>query len=293
MNNHNKPAGPHAGDAKPRTRWSPPGPAWLFCPADRPDRYRKAAAAADVVIIDLEDAVAPADKAVARQALLATPLDPERTIIRINPLGTVDSELDFRALAETDYRILMVPKCESAGQLERVEGYALVALIETPCGVLQAESIIAVPSVVAAMWGAEDLIAALGGNSSRLGTGEYRAVAMHARSHVLLAAAAHERVAVDSVYLDIPDERGLAGESSDAVAVGFASKAAIHPRQIDIIRKAFIPTDNEVDEAIRILAAAETNRGVFQFEGKMVDSPVLRHAELLLSRRSINRASLL
>ncbi|YCH13529.1 CoA ester lyase [Arthrobacter sp. D1-17] len=275
----------------PRENWSPPGPAWLFCPADRPDRYQKAVDAADVVIIDLEDAVAAPDKPAARQALLASRLDPERTIIRINPLGTADARFDLEVLAKTDYQILMVPKCESAEQLESVEGYALVALLETPRGILHAESIIAVSSVVAVMWGAEDLVATLGGNSSRLRTGQYRAVATHARSHVLLAAATHGRVAVDSVYMNIPDERGLAEESDDAVAVGFSSKAAIHPSQIRTIRKAFEPTEEEVAWALSVLAAAGENRGVFQFEGQMVDSPVLRHAERLLSRRTPARVS--
>lgn len=276
----------------PKENWSPPGPAWLFCPADRPDRYQKAADAADIVIIDLEDAVAAPDKPAARQALLASRLDPERTIIRINPLGTADSRLDLEAVAKTEYQLLMVPKCESAVQLESVDGYALVALLETPRGIVHAESIVAVSSVVAVMWGAEDLVATLGGNSSRLSTGQYRTVATHARSHVLLAAAMYGRVAVDSVYMNITDELGLAEESDDAVAVGFSCKAAIHPSQIRTIRKAFEPTKEEVAWARRVLEAAAENRGVFQFEGQMVDSPVLRHAERLLSRRTPARPSL-
>ena len=86
------------------------GPALLFCPADRPDRYAKAAAAADVVILDLEDGVALADKVSARRDLVDTPLDPERTIVRINPAGTPEHELDLAALEHTAYRTVMLAK---------------------------------------------------------------------------------------------------------------------------------------------------------------------------------------
>ena len=78
--------------------WELPGPAWLFVPADRPERYAKAADRSDVVIIDLEDAVSAGDKQAARDALVATPLDPERTVVRVNPVGTADHELDLEAL---------------------------------------------------------------------------------------------------------------------------------------------------------------------------------------------------
>src|SRR6187397_2516703 len=82
--------------------WTMPGPAWLFCPADRPERFAKAAAAADVVILDLEDGVGADDRASARRALVDTPLDPARTVVRINPAGTPDQHLDLAALRETD-----------------------------------------------------------------------------------------------------------------------------------------------------------------------------------------------
>src|SRR6266571_1260789 len=94
------------------------GPAWLFCPADRPERFGKAAAAADVVILDLEDGVAVADKAAARAALVDTPLDPERTVVRVNAVGSPDHALDLAALEQTDYRTVMPAKCESASQVE-------------------------------------------------------------------------------------------------------------------------------------------------------------------------------
>ena len=94
------------------------GPGWLFCPADRPERFAKAAAAADVVILDLEDGVAEADKPAARKALQDTPLDPERTVVRINAADTDEHPRDLEALAGTAYTTVMLSKTESAAQVE-------------------------------------------------------------------------------------------------------------------------------------------------------------------------------
>ena len=86
-----------------------PGPAWLFCPADRPERYQKAAAAADIVILDLEDGCAAADRPAARQALVDVRLDPARTVVRVNQFGTADQQLDLEALKKTPYGIRWIP----------------------------------------------------------------------------------------------------------------------------------------------------------------------------------------
>src|SRR5690606_26861620 len=93
------------------------GPAWLFCPADRPERFEKAAAAADVVILDLEDGVAAKDREAARKALVDTPLDPSRTVVRVNPAGTPDHKLDLEALSRTSYTTVMLAKTESPQQV--------------------------------------------------------------------------------------------------------------------------------------------------------------------------------
>ncbi|MGW4243976.1 HpcH/HpaI aldolase/citrate lyase family protein [Nocardia sp. NPDC004722] len=264
--------------------WEMPGPAWLFCPADRPERYGKALAAADVVIIDLEDGVAEADKAAAREALIATPLDPERTVIRVNAAGTLEHMLDLDALVRTEYRRIMLPKCESAEQITRLADYEVIALIESPLGALAVGRAVMVRNAIGVMWGAEDLVAALGGNSSRHADGGYRDVARHVRSQSLLAAKAYGKFALDSVYLDIKDLDGLAGESADAVAIGFDAKVAIHPSQVPVIRTAYAPAPAEVDWASRVLAEAPNHRGVFTFEGRMVDMPVIRHAERIVQR---------
>ena len=269
------------------------GPALLFCPADRPERYQKAATRADAVILDLEDAVAPADKQRARGAILAQlgaagegpELDPSRTIVRVNPAGTEEFEKDLHCLAHTPYRTVMLAKAENAAQLEALADYHVIALCETALGVLNAPAIAAAPNVVALMWGAEDLLATLGGTSSRTDDGGYRAVALHARSSVLLAARALGKEAVDAVYVNIPDLEGLAAETADAVASGFSSKACIHPSQAAVVRGAYAPSEAAVAEASALLqAAAAAGSGVFQYNGKMIDGPILKHAESIIRR---------
>ncbi|CAN7280150.1 CoA ester lyase [Arthrobacter sp. LjRoot78] len=269
------------------------GPALLFCPADRPERYQKASERSDAVIVDLEDAVAPADKQRARGAILAQlgatgdvpELDPSRTIIRINPAGTEEFEKDLHCLKHTPYRHVMLAKAENAGQLKALEGYSVIALCETAAGIINAAAIAAEPNVVGLMWGAEDLLASLGGTSSRNDDGGYRAVALHARSAVLLAAGAFGKDAIDAVYVNIPDLDGLAAESRDAVASGFGSKACIHPSQVAVVRGAYAPADSDVAAAKELLnAAAAAGTGVFQFNGKMIDGPILKHAESTLRR---------
>lgn len=260
------------------------GPGWLFCPADRPERFAKAAAAADVVILDLEDGVAEVDKPAARRALRETSLDPERTLVRINPAGTDEQARDLDALAETAYTTVMLSKTESAAQVTALAPREVVALIETPRGAVFATEIAAAEGTVAMMWGAEDLVATLGGSSSRWADGTYRDVARHVRSTTLLAASAFGRVALDAVHLDIHDIEGLRAEANDGVAVGFDGTVCIHPSQVAVVREAYRPSEEKLDWARRVLVAARSERGVFAFEGQMVDSPVLKHAQALLRR---------
>ena len=261
------------------------GPALLFCPADRPERYLGALEKADAAIIDLEDAVLPAAKAEAREHLIAADLDPERVIVRVNAPNSADFALDLDALARTPFRTVMVAKSEDADAFNAFgDEYRLVALCETARGVHQAGQIAAHPRTVALMWGAEDLVASLGGTSSRFPDGRYRDVARVARAQVLLAAGAHSRTAIDAVHLDIDDVAGLAAEAADAAASGFGATACIHPKQVQVIREAYQPSAESVSWAQAVLAAAEGERGVFRFDGRMIDEPVLRHARAVLTR---------
>jgi citrate lyase subunit beta/citryl-CoA lyase len=272
-----------------------PGPALLFCPADRPDRYGKALAVADAVILDLEDGTSADRKDAARAALLATPLDPSRVIVRVNAVGAAGHEADVAALRQTGYRMIMLPKAETSAQFDHLDDrWQVIALCETPAGILNAAEIAALPSVTAVMWGAEDLIASIGGRSSRHPGGRYRDVARHARSTALLAAAASSKAAIDSVYTDIPDASGLAAEAQDAAASGFAAKACIHPSQAAVVRSAFQPDEAQVAWARRVLDAVRANgaqqentaqraSGAIKVDGQMIDAPLIRQAEAILA----------
>ena len=264
------------------------GPALLFCPADRPDRYGKALAAADGVILDLEDGVGAEGKNEARAALAASELDPARVIVRVSAAGTLDHAADIAALRETGYRLIMLAKTETRAQLDGLGGdWRIVALCETPLGVVNAAEIAAAPNVTAVMWGAEDLIASMRGRTSRFPDGRYRDVAVHARSAVLLAASAFGKPAIDSVYVNISDLDGLAAESEDAAASGFTLKACIHPSQVAVVRAAFQADEAQVAWARRVLAAARgadgQDMGVFKVDGQMIDAPLIRQAEAILA----------
>ncbi len=259
------------------------GPAWLFCPADRPERFEKAAAAADVVILDLEDGVAAKDREAARTALIETQLDPDRTVVRINPSATADHQLDLEALKRTPYTTVMLAKTEDSQQIRDLAPLDVVVLIETPLGALVVNDLARMDNTLALMWGAEDLFAVLGGTANRYPDGSYREVARHVRSQTLLAAKAYGRMALDSVYLDIKNLVGLGDEVDDAVAVGFDAKVAIHPSQVAVIRAGYAPTAEQLSWARAVLAAARHERGVFQYEGLMVDAPVLRRAERIVA----------
>lgn len=260
------------------------GPSLLFCPADRPERFGKARDRADAVILDLEDGVDPESRAVAREALRAHPLDPATTIVRVNPADTADFLHDVDALRSTQYRTVMLSKTERTDHVERLNGYKVIALCETASGIMIAEKLAQMSTVVALMWGAEDLIASLGGSGSRRPDGRYRDVAAHARSRVLLAAGSAGKAAIDAVHLDIDDRAGLETEVEDAVACGFAATACIHPSQVSVIRDGYRPTPAQLSWSRALLAEAKGRTGAFRFRGQMIDTPVLRHAEHVLRR---------
>ncbi|GGH47017.1 HpcH/HpaI aldolase/citrate lyase family protein [Microbacterium album] len=256
--------------------------AWLFCPADRPERYAKAAAAADAVILDLEDGVAPERRDEARAALRARApgLDPATTIVRINPHGTPEQARDLSALEGTGLARIMLAKTESADQLAALAGLEVVALCETPLGVARADEIAAAAAAV--MWGAEDLMAGLGGMSSRAPDGSWLDVVRYARSRVLIAAGAAGVPALDAVYPALEDLDGLRVEAADAARSGFAGKVALHPRQVPVIREAFRPDEVRVAWARAVLDAA-AHSGAQRVGGEMIDEPLLRQARRVLA----------
>src|SRR5699024_5708130 len=259
-------------------------PAWLFVPGDRPDRYMKAAERSDIVILDLEDAANAADKAAARESIIDFPLDPTRTVVRLNDRDSEHFDEDLTRRAQTDYTGVMLPKSEPGENLTVLADYQVTALIETALGAVNVSEIAACPNTCALIWGSEDRIADLGGGSSRTADGDYRDVAQHVRSSTLLAARAHDRYALDSIWADIPNLDGLAAEAEDAVQSGFSGKVSIHPNHVPVVRDAFRPSDEQLRWARAVLDLARTEKGAFAYEGKMIDAPLLKHAELIVAR---------
>lgn len=262
-----------------------PGPALLFCPADRPERFVKAMERADGVILDLEDAVAPAGRSAARIAVrdaIGTArepgqLDPDRVVVRINPLDTSDAAADIAALSGTRCRFVMIAKAEQVGRAPGLEGFGVIQLVETLKGLDRIDDLAASPNCVGLMWGGDDLTADLGGRASRRSDGTLLPHAQHLRITTLLAARRHGVLALDGPMLAIAEESGLVAEATDAAGMGFWAKTAIHPLQVAHIRRGFSPTEEDVRRARGILAAAAPG-GVTTFEGKMVDAPVIAQA---------------
>jgi len=268
-------------------RWVPPGPAFLFCPADRPERFAKAAAAADVVIVDLEDGVSPDQRATARENIQRATLDPATTIVRVNPAHSREHELDLAMLITSPFRMIMLAKASSAQEILSLDSFSVIALCETPRGVVSAEDMAQCANTLGLMWGAEDLVAALGGYSSRHEDGAYRDVARHARARVLTAAGANDCCALDAVFLDFADLDGQRREALDAAAMGFSATVCVHPSQVEIVRAAYQPTPAQVTWARDVLSEAARHDGVFRVGGLMVDEPVLAQARAIMSRANL------
>lgn len=261
------------------------GPALLFCPGDRPERFAKAAERADAVILDLEDAVAPDSKSAARAHVAASDLDPSRVIVRVNAPDTSEFSADLEMLRESPFRTVLVAKAEQAALLDVFDSsFSLIALCETARGVSAAGALASHDRVCALMWGAEDLVASLGGTSSRHADGRYRDAARYARARVLIEAGAHGKAAIDAVYIAIEDGEGLAAEAEDAAASGFQATACIHPGQVPTIRAAYAPDAETLAWARDVLDASVGERGVFRFQGRMIDEPLLQHARSLAAR---------
>ncbi|MCM3850111.1 CoA ester lyase [Pseudonocardia sp. DR1-2] len=261
------------------------GPAWLFCPGNRPERYATAAAAADTVVLDLEDAVGPDVKDEARAAVVAglDTLEPAAVLVRINAPDTPWFDADVAALAARPDVAVMLPMTSRAEDVVALAPRPVVALCETAAGVLAAPWIATAPNCVGIMWGSEDLRADLGGRSPRTAGGGYRPALVEARTRVLYAARAAGVIPVDTVLVDIADLDTLRADTADAVADGYAAKACIHPAQVPVVREAFAPTTTAVADARAVLAAAEQHHaGVFALDGRMVDAPVLAHAREVL-----------
>lgn len=248
---------------------------FLFVPGHRPDRYDKAAVSgADVVVLDLEDAVAPADKDQARRNVAAWLAQGGRAVVRVNAPGTpwFDDDLD---LVTTRGCPVMLPKAERADLPERLaDACAVIPLIETAFGVESALDVCRAPGVVRAAFGSVDLATELGvRHDDRLALG-------YARSRLVVASAAAGLAApVDGVTTALDDPDTLADDLRHARRLGFGGKLCIHPRQLDAARTGFAPTEHELRWARRVIDAGDA---VSVVDGAMVDKPVLERARRLL-----------
>ncbi|WMS42256.1 CoA ester lyase [Acuticoccus sp. MNP-M23] len=278
---------------------------WLFVPADSERKIEKAfLTEADVVILDLEDSVAPVRKAFARDcALAARDMAPARTAIRINALDSGMVDADIATVAAAAPALVVLPKAEGGASVAELA--ARLAVAEAEAGL--AEGAIGIMAIVtetasslfqlgtyadsstrlcAMGWGAEDLSTALG--ASRTRCADTRLTGAFALARTLTLAGAHAAAAspLDAVFTALGDNAGLKAECEAAAADGFLGKMSIHPAQVPIINTAFTPSAAAVNAAERIVAAfdAAPDAGVLSLDGKMVDRPHLANAQRLLAR---------
>jgi citrate lyase subunit beta/citryl-CoA lyase len=260
----------------------------LFAPAGNPELIAKLPRSQpDAVVIDLEDGVPAEHKDSARAGLARAirDLPDELTIcVRVNPVGTPWFESDIAALPARVAHVV-VPKVETAEQVQRVAHSTqaeVIAGIETARGVMDVRELLFGP-VTAAYFGAEDYVADLGG----LRTPSSDEV-LYARSRVSLACRVLGVHALDQVVVDVHDDDAFRADARRGRELGYRGKLCVHPRQVALAHEAFTPSEEEVDRARKILAAARhaagQGRGVIVVDGAMVDEPMLRAARDVLER---------
>jgi len=263
----------------------------LFTPGDRPDRMRTAAdRGADVIVFDLEDAVAPGEKTTAREHVreILAEIDPDCEVcVRVNRAGVTDDDLDA-ILDGPGPDGVVLPKVESAEDVrtvarllaERGADLPVLALVETAVGVLRADEIAAADPTDALLFGAEDLAADLGATRTSEGT-----EVLYARERVVVAAAAAGIDRIDTVYPDYEDAEGLAAEAAFAAELGYDGKLVIHPTQVPVVNDAFAPDPDQLEWARRVLEVRDaTDKAVFEVDGEMIDAPLIAQAERVVER---------
>jgi citrate lyase subunit beta/citryl-CoA lyase len=255
---------------------------YLFVPGDRPERFDKACAAgAGQVILDLEDAVAPAAKARARDAIAAWLRADRPVALRINAAGTPWFDGDLALAAHPGVAAVMLPKAEEAGTLARVAAVApqaaLLPLVETALGIAAVDAIARAPRVQRLVFGSIDFQLDLGidGDGDEL---------LYFRSRLVLASRLAELAPpVDGVCTAIDDTEALRAATLRARRLGFGAKLCIHPRQVGVVEAAFAPAAEEIAWARRVVeAAAHADGAAAAVDGRMVDRPVLLRAQRLL-----------
>lgn len=259
----------------------------LFVPGSRPDRFEKACTAgADLVCIDLEDAVAPNGKDEARAAtldFLASYADRKSLVgFRVNEVNTEVGEADLAVLkGAKGVDFVMVPKVTTTDELTKVQqAYGLnrvIPVLEQARALQRVDDIADHPGVIAAIYGAIDLAADIGC------TLDWEAH-LYGRSRCALAFGAARKVLFDVPYLDVKDPEGLKAETLRSKALGIHARSAIHPAQLGPIHEAYAPSTEEIAHAKRVVEAFEkAESGVATLDGKLIELPVIKSAQRVLA----------
>ena len=270
----------------------------LFAAATRPDHVAKLGRAApDIAVIDLEDAVAPDAKEMARKlaregaaALVAE--SPDLSVfVRVNALGNGSLDADVNEGLVPELTGVLLPKMEHPNQIRRLRrtldaaglaSLVIIGGIESASGVENATAL-AASGIVAVYFGAEDFVTDVGGRRTEAGL-----EVLYARSQVVLAARRAGIPAIDQAVIDPTDDERVAREVADGLDLGYAGKLCIHPRQVAVVHATLRPTENERADAERILqasvAAQEHGQGVSVVDGIMVDRPTILRAQAVLAR---------
>jgi len=258
---------------------------YLFVPSDRPDRFEKAwDSGADAVIIDLEDAVSVEAKPAAREATAAW-LSPEHPVyVRVNQATTEWFADDLSAISRPGLAGVMLPKAEEPEQVSetasRLEnGTPVIPTLETALGVWNARALAEAPGVERLAFGPVDF---------RLDTGidDEDEGFLYVKTRMVLAS----RVAgvlppLDGVTVALDDPEQLAADVERARRLGFGGKVCIHPRQVGAVNEGFLPTQDEVAWAEKVVQAAETaGSGAIRLGGELIDPPVVGRARAILEQ---------
>ena len=278
---------------------------WLFAPGDSEKKMAKAAdSGADIALFDLEDAVTPENKSLARQMvhdfLAANAARRQRLWVRINPFDGPYTLGDLAAIMPAHPGGIMLPKVYGRADVEKLDhclsalevanGIAegstpvIVLITETAEAMFHTGSYKGAPRVVALTWGAEDLADSIGASSNRNPNGSYGFTYELARSLTVLGAATAGVAAVETICADYKDLDALRVRAEKVRRDGFRGMLAIHPAQVDVINAAFTPSAEEVAEAREIVAIFDANPGVgtIGYKGGMLDRPYLSRALNLL-----------
>ena len=254
---------------------------YLFVPGNRPERFDKACAAgADAVIVDLEDAVPPADKAAARAALAAWLSPRQQVLVRINGFDTEWFGDDLALCARPGVAGIVLPKAEHEASLAKLAAAgapAILPLIESGLGLWNAAALARLPRVERLVFGSIDF-------SFDMGIQEGHETLLYARSQLVLASrVAGVAAPVDGVTVSFDDPARVQADTLRARALGFGGKLCIHPKQVAPVHQAFAPTDEQLAWAGRVVAAAGTAQGgAVAVDGRMIDRPVILIAQQML-----------